>query len=103
MTMLPPMSLTADHRLGGEGATPSVAPPPGWVVKTSWVATPALMVKALDVVVGEPGGSGGQRVGPGLAGDLAAGEGGYASAAAFGLVVQVRVPPATGRVPRWPG
>ena len=70
-----------------------LAPPPGWVVKTSWVAVPTVMVNGVLVARGEPGGRCGQRVGARLAGDLAAGEGGRAAGGASGLVVQASVPP----------
>ncbi len=31
-----------------------LAPPPGWVLKTSWVAGPTVMVRALEMALERP-------------------------------------------------
>ncbi len=64
---------------GWVAQTAPLAPPPGWVVKASWEAAPSGDVEGVAGRRGEPGRGGGQGVAAGLAGDLAAGEGGHAA------------------------
>ena len=51
-TMLPPASSTLTAGWVPQAAP--LAPPPGWALKTSWVAVPMVMVKVLLVTVVKP-------------------------------------------------
>ena len=52
VTVLPPASSTVT--LGWVPQTAPLAPPPGWVVKTSWEAAPMVMGTLLLVMVVKP-------------------------------------------------
>ena len=52
VTMLPPTSSTVTTGWVVQAAP--LAPPPGWALKTSWVAAPMVMVKALLVAPVRP-------------------------------------------------
>ena len=52
VTVLPPTSSMLT--LGWAVHTAPLAPPPGWVLKTSWLAAPKVMEKALLVTVVKP-------------------------------------------------
>ena len=76
VTVLPDWSSTVTA--GWLVQVAPLAPPPGWAVKTSWVAVPKVMVKALLVAAVSPVAAAVSVYGARLAGDLAAGEGGHA-------------------------
>ena len=59
VTTLPPTSSTAT--VGWVAHAAVLAPPPGWVVKTSLVAVPAVMLNGVLVAVVEPGRGRGER------------------------------------------
>ena len=52
MTTLPDWSSTVT--LGWVAQAAPSTPPPGWALKTSWLAAPKVMVKALLVTVVNP-------------------------------------------------